>query len=263
MKHCFIITLLAITFGYKSISQNNSGLIEYTYTITEAKNNSSKSGLPGFTTSVLHFKKDKTYYYEMNPSLGQNESSISKISNSDNNSSVVLRSNEALLFQLFIDYRIDSFYISDFVIRKFENYCGRNVEPKWLLSDQYKTIGKFKCQMASTDLLGRKWEAWFTSEIPYPYGPWRLNGLPGLILEANDIEGKYLFSFNKIIFPANFPSLKFEQDIVNRQITFVNEESFIIKRKKRKADLEALLKANSQDGNSSVTVKGGETRENY
>lgn len=33
---------------------------------------------------------------------------------------------------------------------------------------------------------------------PYSFGPWKLNGLPGLILEAKDTEGKMFFQAEKI-----------------------------------------------------------------
>lgn len=63
----------------------------------------------------------------------------------------------------------------------------------WELVDSYKTILGYECQMAETDFHGRKWTVWFTTEIPIMNGPWKLGGVPGLILEASDNSGLYTF----------------------------------------------------------------------
>ena len=40
-------------------------------------------------------------------------------------------------------------------------------------------MASFDCQKAECDFRGRRWEAWFTTEIPVGEGPWKLRGLPG------------------------------------------------------------------------------------
>lgn len=70
--------------------------------------------------------------------------------------------------------------------------------PKWNISAETKKIEEYTCQKASTDIHGRTWEAWFCPELPYPMGPWKLNGLPGLILEAYDLKKEIQFTFKSI-----------------------------------------------------------------
>ncbi|MDE5844571.1 MAG: GLPGLI family protein [Muribaculaceae bacterium] len=65
--------------------------------------------------------------------------------------------------------------------------------PEWTITDSVKTIIGYECFKATTDFKGRQWIAWFTPEIPISDGPWKLHGLPGLILEAYDISHDYEF----------------------------------------------------------------------
>ena len=43
-------------------------------------------------------------------------------------------------------------------------------------------------------LRGRNYHAWFAPEIPLNEGPWKFNGLPGLILEVYDTQDHYHFT---------------------------------------------------------------------
>jgi len=63
----------------------------------------------------------------------------------------------------------------------------------WQLESETKIISNLKCYKATGIFRGRKWIAWYTSEIPFSVGPWKLNGLPGLILEAYDEDKKFSF----------------------------------------------------------------------
>ncbi len=64
----------------------------------------------------------------------------------------------------------------------------------WEISDSTGNILGYECILASADLYGRRWNVWFTTDIPVQNGPWKLSGLPGLILDAETADGLYRFS---------------------------------------------------------------------
>lgn len=67
----------------------------------------------------------------------------------------------------------------------------------WEIKSGTKQIGPFICQQASGKFGGRQYDAWFTPEIPVPLGPYKLGGLPGLILEAVSRDGMVEYAFVK------------------------------------------------------------------
>src|SRR5690554_2539581 len=56
----------------------------------------------------------------------------------------------------------------------------------WEIQEEFKEILGFKVQKASLEFRGRNWEVWFAPDLPFSEGPWKLKGLPGLVLEAGD-----------------------------------------------------------------------------
>lgn len=64
----------------------------------------------------------------------------------------------------------------------------------WEIKDPTYRILGYDCQMAECDYHGRYWTVWFTPDIPIADGPWKLNGLPGLILKAKEEAGQYGFT---------------------------------------------------------------------
>ena len=63
----------------------------------------------------------------------------------------------------------------------------------WEIHPESKDIAGYRAQKATTSFAGRNYVAWFTSEIPLPDGPYKFNGLPGLILEISDLKEHYQF----------------------------------------------------------------------
>lgn len=68
----------------------------------------------------------------------------------------------------------------------------------WIVMDSTKQILGYTCKKAKCDFRGRQWIAWFAVEIPVKDGPWKLNGLPGLILEAYDSKRDYHYTATNI-----------------------------------------------------------------
>lgn len=64
---------------------------------------------------------------------------------------------------------------------------------QWQITDSIKTVLGYSCQKAVCSFRGRQWTAWFAPDIPMSNGPWKLGGLPGLILEAYDRGKQYHF----------------------------------------------------------------------
>jgi len=91
---------------------------------------------------------------------------------------------------------------------------------QWKLQDETKKIDSFTCQKATGKFRGRVWEAWFTSQVPVDAGPWKLSGLPGLILEAADTSGLYSFVCKTIQMPAK--DINKGELLVNRRVEKVS-----------------------------------------
>lgn len=72
-------------------------------------------------------------------------------------------------------------------------------KPEWEISDETKEILGYQCFKATADYRGRRWTVWFAPEIPVQDGPWKLCGLPGLILEAVDNHREFHFIANGLM----------------------------------------------------------------
>lgn len=61
----------------------------------------------------------------------------------------------------------------------------------WQITEESDSILGYPCYKAIIDYGGRVYYAWFTLDIPINDGPWKLWGLPGLILKVTDKDGLY------------------------------------------------------------------------
>lgn len=87
------------------------------------------------------------------------------------------------------------FKIWDEVYHEYRKYSEDSEERNWnIVADSTKNILGYECILAESDYHGRHWKAWFAPEIPVDAGPWKLLGLPGLIMEAVDSTRQHHFT---------------------------------------------------------------------
>jgi GLPGLI family protein len=64
---------------------------------------------------------------------------------------------------------------------------------QWQMLTETDSILGYKCQKAKAEFRGRKYIAWFTTSLPFKAAPWKIHGLPGVVLrvESEDQFLKY------------------------------------------------------------------------
>jgi len=72
-------------------------------------------------------------------------------------------------------------------------YEENKADRKWALQDGTLTVCGYVCNKAVASFGGREWTVWYAPEITISDGPWKLYGLPGLILKASDSTGTHVF----------------------------------------------------------------------
>ena len=131
--------------------------------------------------------------------------------------------------------------VTDGLILQDYRYVDSLHAQTWTMGDSTREVLGYMCQQATADFRGRHWTAWFATDIPVSDGPWKLGGLPGLILEAYDEGQQHVFTAvglervkdEPIIFNRSFgDNQKFEQ---------TNRLEFLRSKKKSLMDLNGYI----------------------
>ena len=84
---------------------------------------------------------------------------------------------------------------------------------QWKIIGNIKKVGDYNCVNATCAFRGRKYNAWFTTEVPVQVGPWKFNGLPGLIIEIMDESSHFVWSVTKIKFVESAEEFKISNSL--------------------------------------------------
>jgi len=103
-----------------------------------------------------------------------------------------------------------------------------NLQFDWKILNEKEKIGTYDTQKATADFGGRKWIAWFTSDLPFQDGPYKFHGLPGLIVKIEDSERNYswVLQGNKKV--DNWEEISYAEKIsgMSSKVSEVSKEKF-------------------------------------
>lgn len=145
--------------------------------------------------------------------------------------------------------RKNNWFLTDFIEKTLiayqtssgqQYYFVKEKTPKinWEITNESKKIGGYETIKATAFFRGRNYEVWFAPSVPIAAGPWKLQGLPGLILEARDLTNTVVFLFKGIQIEDATKKLIAESENC-KDCKFISPEEFYRKGKK---DMEAYFK---------------------
>lgn len=108
----------------------------------------------------------------------------------------------------------------------YYSYTESGTPINWNFAEETDTVCGYTCQKAMGEYGGRTWTVWYSTEIPVSFGPWKLCGLPGLVLAARDSEGIHQFkaiTFRKSSTPMNLKP--YTKTIKTSREQFVNSKN--------------------------------------
>jgi len=196
MNHKAFITIILICLITLGKAQNKSGLIIYDikYPNENLKAKTIESRLFFNDTVSIGIAYSTKFYAQKNVGINQEPQGLGVTFNyGDEMGEVIYRNfnREKIVLRFPKSAALDQFTVEDTWIKII-----------WEIKNESRQIGKFICKKAIGDFRGRTYIAWFTEEIPLPYGPFKLYGLPGLIIEAEDTEKMFSVQMKHIEYPS-------------------------------------------------------------
>lgn len=78
-----------------------------------------------------------------------------------------------------------------------QSYLIEEQAPKinWKITRDTTSFSGLSCKKAIANFEGKNWIAWYAPSLPFQSGPWKLSGLPGLIVDAYEENKLIQFQF--------------------------------------------------------------------
>lgn len=197
---CFLYALSTsaqLRFDYTYLNLDTSNL-RCTYSLTFAED-STKTERTRTVDMYLFFGKNINLFISLNKY--RTDTIMRKIKNSSQLQELMLDPNSPIpkfLYSIYKNYPTGKLTFVEHTLDgtfKFEEDLNLF---NWQLTGDTATISVYKVQKATCYFGGRSWIAWFCPDIPFSEGPYKFNGLPGLIVKVYDTKYHYVFELKTI-----------------------------------------------------------------
>jgi GLPGLI family protein len=204
MKY-FLLVILILQFTNAVLYKSNKESYSLDYLVTYDKKKFNKA--PTYIEKILYLN-NKVYKV---CSLNDENNTLTLNKKKGYNSFTTIY--PKTIYKLFLDFKnrhieshepiiglsknLDEFYVVEDTMTKIN----------WTITNEFKVIDDYTCYLAHTKFKCREYYAWFSPELPYNMGPWKLNGLPGLIIEAYDKDKIRHYQLKRINHTPNKPLL--------------------------------------------------------
>jgi GLPGLI family protein len=230
------ILFFLIIFQFYS-GQNNINFIQY-YTVDH-----SSSATETGRDSFMFFNHSEKIYFNF---LYQRNQVYKTMDYQNLDPSKILNSTDELIKTLDADNKILE---TKYDCVKGKNYLTEDrYSVSWEIKNETKKILNFTCRKAVAKFRGRVWIAWFTPEISSKFGPWKLDGLPGLILEAYDDKKTFTMEAIKIGLHTSYTFPSSIVDYFSKQTKMIPYLEFIKIENRNLEELQNQIYANQTKG---------------
>jgi len=221
MKTFFLVCMLLLSLKFFPQNQNSIGKCDYIMIVNSNSNFVEFEATLLFNENMSRFifsnKNKKNDVAENKDDTGK---TIINITKRDTTTNIIINNlSKSILYN----------------ITENETIFEKNRSQNWILSDEKKVIGNFSCKKATCTFRGRHYTAWFSEEMPLPFGPWKFNGLPGLIIEVFDKTNEVFFTLAKISMPYNIPIININEnrETISRDEFIKNNEKSLVEIKEK------------------------------
>ena len=147
----------------------------------------------------------------------------------ENGQATVFKKGDSEGYPVYTNYKERRLYYKSYYGSPKELFIFKEEIPdiKWTITGQTKQIDRLSCTKAFGGFGGRIYDVWFTPDIPVSFGPYKLHGLPGLILEAKSRDKMVSYEFQSYETRTDSPPPIIKPQI-GREVTMEEFERFII-----------------------------------
>jgi len=187
-----VFTLVLITLTTYAQSAKTAGAFQYQlHTKTTMLN------------CDLFYNGSESVFVVHAPKFDTNTDTIKSNQEGSNRTIIRANINDGKDFALYKRYENDLMVSRELIVNGEKAIVNDSIPRlNWKLESQKQQIGLYNCQKATATFRCATYTVWFTTAIPLPIGPWKLGGLPGLIVEATNENIGLTYKLIRVTYPV-------------------------------------------------------------